>query len=198
MHSLPHLTAISGGIGAGKSVVSSVLRAMGYQVYDCDSRAKAIMDSDAALRLRIAENLDAPEVLNSDGSLNRQELSRIVFDDHSKLNVLNSLVHGAVKADIRRWLARLAAEGVRRAFVETAILFESGLDSQVDDLWQVVAPDDVRIRRVCRRNGLTPEQVRARIAAQSTDIPPHFSRPVTTIENAPGIPLLPQIESALR
>lgn len=61
MHSLPHLTAITGGIGAGKSVVSSVLRAMGYQVYDCDSRAKAIMDSDAALRLRIAENLDAPE-----------------------------------------------------------------------------------------------------------------------------------------
>ena len=51
------VTAVSGGIGCGKSVVCRILQTLGYEVYDCDSRAKAIMDADAGIKLLIAEEI---------------------------------------------------------------------------------------------------------------------------------------------
>lgn len=186
------LTGIDGGIGSGKSVVSDVLRAMGYKVYDCDSRAKAIMDGDAVLRHRIACAL-GDDVLRDDGSCDRQAISRKVFSDKSLLTALNRLVHGAVRDDLRRWCTiscPLTRYG--HLFVESAILYQSGLDRMVSDIWTVRAPEDVRLRRVMSRNGLSAAQVRARIASQTAAIPdPH--PPTAYIDNDGIRPLLPQI-----
>lgn len=170
---------------------------MGYPVYDCDSRAKHIMDTDADLRRRIAEGVGEPAVLKEDGSIDRPVLSRVVFSDKSKLLTLNSLVHGAVKEDLQQWHQQHSLQGHRNTFVETAILFESGLDRLVSGIWQVTAPEEVRIERVCRRNGISAAEVKARINSQSTSIAPTFDGFVTTIINAPGHPLLPQILAAI-
>lgn len=180
---MKRIVAITGGIGAGKSVVSRALRSMGYPVYDCDSEAKALMDSDAEMRREIGRRI-SPEALNADGTLNRRKLAEAVFGDSGKLTALNSIVHGAVRAHFLQWVERRTAPTV---FVETAILYESGFDSLVGEVWEVTAPKEVRIARVCSRNGLERDAVEKRIASQSSESRPHHklivndgNRPVIT------------------
>lgn len=181
------LTAVCGGIGSGKSMVCSMLTAMGFPVYNCDSRAKALMDSDPEIRKAIARDI-AAEALFESGEIDRRTLSAIVFADARKLATLNAIVHGAVRDDIARWTQTEGAKG-KRLFVETAILMESGLDRMVDEIWLVTAPEEVRITRVGRRSGLTPEQTKSRIAMQKD---PDGADAV--IVNDGVMPLLPQIE----
>lgn len=157
------LVAIVGGIGAGKSVVSRILAALGYDVYDCDSRARLIMDSHAGIKREIAEKI-SPEAVGADQRIDRAVLSQIVFSNPEKLELLNSIVHTWVKRDLADWAEQLDAP---LAFVETAILYQSGLDRMVDEVWEVTAPDELRISRVMSRNNLSRQQVCERIQAQS-------------------------------
>lgn len=187
------IVAITGGIGAGKSVVSRVLRALGYPVYDCDSRAKALMDCDAAIKARLAGEI-AREVI-CDGAIDRAALARIVFADSVKLAKLNAIVHEAVRLDITDLVSRQSSP---RVFVETAILYQSGLNRMVDAEWRVTAPEQLRIERVMARNGLSAEAVRARIESQRFEPAPDEPRPALhELLNDGVTPLLPQIEGLL-
>jgi dephospho-CoA kinase len=185
------IIAITGGIGSGKSVVSRVLRVMGYPVYDCDSRARALMDSDAEMKQRIADEI-SPMALCADGSLNRPALAQVVFSTPQKLARLNAIVHGAVAADCRAWAQHSKSPVV---FVETAILYASRMDSLMSDVWEVTAPEELRIQRVMARNGFTREQVAERIASQKNE----FSHPShKIIVNDTSTPVVPQIISLLQ
>lgn len=188
-----HLTAITGGIGAGKSIVSRVLAAMGYPVYDCDSRARSLMDMSAEIKRAIALNIGAGVILPDD-SIDRRLLAEIVFRNKQMLLTLNSIVHQAVRDDLARWVSDRSSALV---FVETAILYESGLDRVIDSEWNVTAPTDIRVDRVIARNGLSREHVLARIEAQSGTTPPKSSHNIITLVNDDITPLLPQIEKAL-
>lgn len=184
------LIAIAGGIGSGKSVVSRILRAMGCKVYDCDSEARRLMDNDEVIKCRLAEMI-APEVILHDRSIDRRRLAEIVFADRRKLETLNSIVHSAVRDDILRWKACNAA--ARTLWVESAIIYESGIDAMVDEVWEVTAPVDLRVERVMVRNSMSRAQVMERIEAQAATIyVPHHC--VKTIINDEVTPLLPQIE----
>ena len=79
------LTAITGGIGSGKSVVSQILRILGYPVYDCDSRARTIMDSDCGIHRSLCEQIHPQAVTG--GIVDRQLISSIVFNDTEALAV---------------------------------------------------------------------------------------------------------------
>lgn len=186
------LIAITGGIGSGKSVVSRVLRAMGYPVYDCDSQAKAIMDSDSEIHRRLCEEIDAAVV--ADGIIDRKLLAEIVFNDAGRLAALNAIVHSAVKADLDRWARQQAG----LAFVETAILYESGLNSAVDAEWRVESPLELRIERTMKRSHLSREQVEARIASQSRQPETAPIPPRTILVNDLTTALLPQLRLALQ
>lgn len=156
--------AVTGGIGAGKSVVCRMLRSMGYAVYDCDLEARFLMDRNAEMRRRIANEI-SPDAITPDGSICRPNLSKCVFSDPAKLRLLNEIVHGAVRAHLAKWIEKQKGDVV---FVETAILHESGLDKMVCDVWEVTAPVPVRIERVMKRSGLSKADVEKRIAAQSS------------------------------
>lgn len=188
------LIAICGGIGSGKSVVSRCLLAMGYPVYDCDRNAKKLMDCDRAICDRIADEI-AGDAVNRDGSINRSRLSEIVFADADALSRLNRIVHGAVRDDLRQWVA---CQRTPLAFVETAILYESRLDREVDEVWEVYAPSEIRLERVMRRSGLTEEQVLARMSAQDSFVPEKYHQCVKNIINDCCAPVLPQIEHLLK
>ncbi len=188
------LIAITGGIGSGKSVVSRILRIMGYEVYDSDSRAKALMDADELIKQRLASDI-AREVIDDAGAIDRQLLSQIVFADAAMLARLNAIVHEAVRRDIMRWQEIVGDEV---AFVETALLFQSGLNRIVDAEWRVDAPEALRIERVMLRNSLSREQVAARIASQAyTPAPGEPEPPCRMILNDGIEPLLPQILAAV-
>lgn len=188
------IVAVTGGIGAGKSTVCNILRVKGFEVYDCDSRAKAVMDSDAELRRRLRRRF-GPAVISEKG-IDRRALAEIVFNDAAALDDLNALVHNAVKADIHR--CAVACTGPV-FFIETAILYQSGLNEYVDRQWLVEADESTRVRRVMRRNGLTADEVKARIKAQEYLIPDNVVRPVTDlIDNSDDAVLLPQVNSLLQ
>lgn len=187
------LIAISGGIGAGKSVVSRILNAKGFEVYDCDSRAKILMNSDDAIKRRLANEISA-EVIDADGNINRGMLSKIVFSDSDKLYQLNSIVHGAVRDDINRW--RHANSGKPALWVESAIIYESGIDCMVDEVWEVVAPVELRVERVMLRSSMTREEVLGRIKAQS--LPKSSRHPVEIMIVNDGVePVLPQVNALI-
>ena len=184
------LIAITGGIGSGKSVVSQVLRALGYDVFDSDSEAKALMDADRAIHRRLCEEIDSRIV--SKGVIDRRLLASIVFADEAKLGVLNSIVHSSVKQRLADWHSRHS--GV--AFVETAILYESGLNAMVDREWRVESPLELRIERTMKRSNLSREEVEARIASQSV-IPTAPFPALSVLVNDERSALLPQIREAL-
>ncbi len=187
---MSYLVAITGGIGSGKSVVSSILREMGFYVYDCDAEARRIVDSDQAILNRIFSEI-APEAKLDDGSLDRRVLSEIVFNDSSKLSLLNEIVHHEVRRDIMT-----KAQTRSLMFFESAILYSSRFVEMADKVWEVTAPLEVRISRVMRRNGLSRPAVEKRIASQSLEIAPEGIEPCIII-NDNILPLLPQIEASV-
>ena len=155
---------ITGGIGSGKSTVCRMLAERGIALYDADSRAKELMSTSEPLRRALIENFGA-ETFTADG-LNRAYLAEMVFNNAEQLRLLNSLVHPAVIADFEAWAEE--QEGHYVVF-ESAILFESGLESKVDSVVAVMAPESLRVERVMARDGHTREQVMARINNQMSD-----------------------------
>jgi dephospho-CoA kinase len=152
---------VTGGIGVGKSVVCRILSVMGYEVYDSDSGAKHIMDNSDAIKRALVDEF-GPEVVHN-GTIRRDILASIVFSDTNKLERLNAIVHPVVINSIADMIAKSSAP---LYFVETAIPRSSGLAEMADAIWLVEAPVDIRVKRVGKRSGLTPQQVQARIDAQ--------------------------------
>lgn len=155
---------VTGGIGSGKSVVCRMLLERGAQVYNSDLRAKELMASDDAIRRELTERFGA-EVF-AGGVLNRQYLAERVFTDERELAALNAIVHPRVLCDFEQWAEQQESEYV---VIESAILFESGIDKIVDSVVAVMAPEDLRIERTIERDGLSREQVEERMRNQLSD-----------------------------
>ena len=156
------LVAISGGIGSGKSVVSHLLTLLGYSVYDCDSRAKLLMNRSEDVKRELREAF-GDDVITPQETVNRDVLSKIIFGNAEALKKVNGIVHPRVVAEIMSLAGKCSDEYF---FFETALPQESGLDKLADAVWLVTAPVETRIERVIKRSGLTREQVMARIASQ--------------------------------
>ena len=186
------IIAITGGIGAGKSVVSAILLNMGYSVYDCDSRAKELMNTSALIKDRLTMRF-GNDIYLSDSSLDKEKLGSIIFNSHEDLNFVNGVVHPVVKDDMLKWNE---AQCQHPAFVETALLKESGMERIVDEVWVVKAPLETRVQRVMKRNAITREKVIERINSQIGDFESD-ELPVRTILNDGRSALLPQVAKLL-
>lgn len=156
---------ITGGIGSGKSVVSKVLRLMGIPVYDCDSKAKELMRNDPDLRKSLI-GIAGKDVYNDDGGINVKYLSSFLFSDKGNRALVDSVVHPCVKSDFLRWADKRDEILVG---VESAILFEAGMNLIVDKTVMVYAPEPLRVTRVMKRNGCSQDEAMARIHAQMPD-----------------------------
>lgn len=184
---------ITGGIGAGKSVVSRILRCRGYAVYDCDFEARMIMDASDDLKSAVVGRFGAGCV-DGEGMLDRKEIARYVFGDDGRRLWLNSLVHSMVRDDIVR---RLADAPGPLFFVESAILRTSGLSELCDAVWIVEASEDIRLSRACMRDNTDERSVKARIDAQREELAGFRGSAVDVVFNDGLTPLLPQIDNLL-
>lgn len=187
------IIGITGGIGSGKSVVSRILRCQGYNVYDCDAEAKAIMDASCELKQQIAERL-GEDCLLCDGSLNRPEIAKHVFSNESNRLWLNNIVHDMVRRDIQKNIDRF--EG-NLFFIESAILKSSGLTKMCDSIWVVTASDVVRILRVKCRDKMSDENINARMNSQRNEFSGFQNIPVAHIHNDGDYSLLKQLQNIL-
>ena len=180
--------AITGNIGCGKSVVSRMLSIMGVPVYDCDSRAKSLMQSDEAIK-RSLVRMFGEECYNADGSLNREHLAGCIFIDIDNVKRVNALVHPRVKEDFAAWAS---AEKSDIVAVESAILYESGMIDVVDKVLLVWADEETAIKRVTGSRKMSRQQVVSRLQNQmSADellILSDYS-----LRNDDDTPILPQL-----
>ncbi|HOH55379.1 MAG TPA: dephospho-CoA kinase [Paludibacteraceae bacterium] len=161
----PLIVGITGGIGSGKSTLSNKLRAEGYQVYDSDKEAKKLQNEHPVIREKIQQLFG--DDIYTDSGLDRKKVADLVFLNRDLLHQLNQIVHPFVREDFIKWVEQHAAE--KFLFMESAILFESGFNDLVDKVILMMASEDVRIKRVVKRDGIDPEKVRARISKQLPD-----------------------------
>ena len=141
------LTAITGGIGSGKSYVCRMLESRGISVYDCDAAAKRLMRTSEKLQQELRQ-LVGQDVYTSDGQLQKRILADFLLASEANKLALNDVIHPAVAEDF-------LSSGM--TWLESAILFESGFDRRVsfDRVVCVSAPRDVRIQRIMRRDNIS-------------------------------------------
>lgn len=157
------IIGITGGIGSGKSTIAQELARRGFAVYDCDCEAKRIVTENAQVRQAIIALLGPESFIGE--TYNTAYVALRVFSDASLLAKLNAIVHPAVQADILN---------KQPDFIESAILYEAGMNYLCDKIVYVDAPEETRIARTIARDyqgDSSPEnidKVRARIASQST------------------------------
>lgn len=160
----PLQIGITGGIGAGKSLICRIFHCLGIPVYDADGHAKELMTTDVILISNIKKEFGELSY-NTDGTLNRNYLSSAVFDDSEKLSKLNSLVHPQVGADYNRWVEK--HRNYPYVMKEAALLFEAGSDKLLDKVIVIHAPEELRIQRVIARDPhRSKDQVRAIMSKQ--------------------------------
>jgi len=152
---------LTGGIGSGKTTVANIFKVLGIPVFDADSVAKDIMNSDETLRMQIIKTFG--EETYEGHAVNRKYLASIVFNDPFKLEQLNAIVHPATIAAGETWMRR---QHTPYAVKEAALLFESGSAAGLDYVIGVFAPQALRIKRVMERDGISRQDVLARISRQ--------------------------------
>jgi len=158
------ILGLTGSVGSGKSTVADMFRlAGGADVIDADAIVYQLQQPGQACLAAIATEFGA-DVLAMDGSLQRKKLGEIVFRDPKQLARLNAIVHPLVLDEIRRQLSRLGTS--RLVILMVPLLFEVKADGLCDKVAVVTVSESERLRRLKERDGLTEEQVQARLTAQ--------------------------------
>lgn len=156
---------LTGGVGSGKSTVSSYMHELGIPVIDGDKLAReaVIPGSRAMAEMRRAFG---PHIFLPDGSLNRLKMGEIVFNDEEKRQKLNSIIHPFIWHRTREELIRAQEEGFPVVVLDMPLLLEISWQLRVEEVWLVEVPLEVQIARVISRDGFTREQVMERIGKQ--------------------------------
>ena len=179
---------LTGGIGSGKTTVARIFSMLNVPVYNSDEAGRKLTNKDPHVKNAIKE-LFGTDMFDSNENLIREKLSTIVFNDSSALAKLNAIIHPAVAQDFNSWCSNQSSPYVIK---ESAILFEHGLDKLLDGVIVVEAPDELRIKRVMNRNGITEDAVRQRIQQQLTQ-DELISRADWVIHNNEEQLLIPQV-----
>ena len=140
-------TGIAGGIGSGKSYVCKLLAKRGINVYDCDDAAKRLMRTNEQLKEQLTK-LIGPQTY-VDGRLNKAAVATFLLSSEANAHAVDAIAHPAVFRDF---------EESGLLWMESAIMFESGADRYVDNVVVVTAPEEVRIERIMKRDGISREK----------------------------------------
>lgn len=182
---------ITGGIGSGKSVVSTLLSLWGVPVYIADDESKKLTDTSPVIReglIRLfGEGIYTPE------GVNRPLLASHIFGNPENLRQVNNLIHPEVNKHFLHWAE---SQDTQVCGIESAILFESGFDRIVDIRLMVYAPLDIRLQRVARRDRVSRELIERRIQNQMPDEEKR-DRSDYVVINDEKQALIPQVEKFL-
>ena len=158
------MIGLTGGIGSGKSVVAKVFATLGIPVFNADDEAKRIMQSSIEIKTKLIEQFGT-DIYNAHG-LDKEKLASIVFNDSFQLQLLNAIVHPVTIQAAKDWAAKQTSPYVIK---EAALIFESGAADGLFKVIGVTAPITIRIHRVMQRDGITKDQVDARMRNQISD-----------------------------
>lgn len=166
---LPRLAVfgITGGTGAGKTSALMALAQMGACVIDCDAVYHTLLAESTEMRQALVKRFG--DILNATGGVDRKKLGRIVFDDPEALLALNDLTHTFVTREVDMALDQAAQGGCSLAAIDAIALIESGLAARCHRVVGVIAPEQLRVQRLMRREGIGEDYALLRIHAQKPD-----------------------------
>lgn len=161
---------LTGNIGSGKSTVARRLESLGAKIIDADQVARKVVLPGSPGLQEIAD-VFGPGVLDSQGQLDRKEMGALVFADPRAREKLNNITHPRIKEEIRREINAFKKEsqsssGPGVLVIDAALLIEVGLNHNVDEIWVVKTGLNEQIERLAKRDGLSSNEAKRRIAAQ--------------------------------
>ncbi len=159
------VVGLTGQTGAGKSTVSKVFQANGFAVINADHVARNVVEKGSRCLAEI-EDFFGRNVINPDGTLNRSALATIVFSDHSKLEMLNTITYPYITSSILKKIRMHASRDEKLILLDAPTLFESRADDFCEIIISVLADPDIRQTRIISRDGLTAEQAQKRMNSQ--------------------------------
>ena len=155
--------ALTGGIACGKSLAGQIMAQAGIPVCETDEIGHRVLEQDESVRSGVIREFGTG-VIGPDGRIDRTVLGRMVFDDPGKREALNALTHPTIMQKVSEWLEVKSAVS-ESATVIIPLLYEIGAEKDWDKVLCVAAPEADQLRRLAER-GLSPDEARARIAAQ--------------------------------
>ncbi|MCX7847957.1 MAG: dephospho-CoA kinase [bacterium] len=163
------IAGLTGGIGSGKSTAEELCRSWGIPVADADTWAHEILRSDREVEEAVEKYFRdryGVSVRTATGELDRRLIAAKVFEDEGALTMLEGLIHPRVKARAETWIAAQRAAQVAVAVLIVPLLFESGMERQVDCVITLAVPAEERVRRLRAARGWSEEEIRARMRRQ--------------------------------
>lgn len=162
------IIGITGLTGAGKGTVAQKLIAYGCYHIDADRVAREVINNSETVKKQL-QNRFGEDIIDKDGQICRPALAQRAFADTESTNALNEITHPAVTEKIKEIIAEKEKEGYKAVIIDAIALFESGEDKLCDFTVAVVAPMEIRLERIIKRDNLTLEKAMERINAQKSE-----------------------------
>ena len=162
------ILGITGPIGSGKSYVADAICKRGFSRIDTDKVYHSLVNEPSPTVTALTEEF-GKGILSKSGGIDRKKLSEIVFSDKEKLNRLNEITHRSVIEKTEEILSEYKNNGEKLTVIEVPLMFESGYDKRCDIVVSVVADEDVRVERICKRNGFSESEAKKRIKNQKNN-----------------------------
>ena len=162
------IIGLTGLTGAGKSTVAQKLMAYGCYHIDADKVAREVINNNENVKNKLKERFGA-DVINADGTTNRPLLASRAFADEQSTLDLNAITHPAVIEEIKSIIKDMEEVGYRGIIIDAIALFESGLNAICDFNVTVIAPKEIRLERIMKRDNITEEKALERINAQKDE-----------------------------
>lgn len=158
------LVGLTGGIGAGKSLISKILEILAYPVFNSDLEARYLAENNSEIKSKIIEFLGEKAYQN--GVYQRAVVANIVFNNKEKITGLNEIIHPAVRLAFQEFVKKHPSKLV---FNEAALLFETGAYKKFDKTILVFADEAIRKERILKRDKTNVDEINARLSNQWTD-----------------------------
>ncbi len=159
------VVGLTGNVASGKSTVARIWAEAGVPVVSADDLAREVVRPGGPGLARVVEAF-GDDILDSRGGLDRDRMRDLVFRDPEARRRLESILHPLIAAERDRWLAEQQAAGADLVVAEIPLLFEAGLEGEVDRVVIVDAPEEERLRRMVEDRGQDPAEARRILAAQ--------------------------------
>ena len=185
----PFLVGITGGVGAGKSLICKILNTLGVPIYSSDCRAKELMNNNEDLKKKIINNFGIESYKNN--KIDNQFLSDKIFENTSYRLKINSLVHPFVKEDFHFWIKKNSNKDY--LVKESALIIESESYKELDFLIYVSAERNIRIKRVLQRDQEKNEDDIVKIIKTQMDVKKAINFCDEVIDNNENNLLLPKV-----
>jgi dephospho-CoA kinase len=159
------IIGLTGSIASGKSTVSKMLEEQGYPIVDADLVARKVVEPGSITLQEISEEFGS-DIIQKDGSLDRQKLGEMIFNDPELRGRLNDIIHPAIRKEMLRERDELVKAGNELIIMDIPLLFESQLQHFVDKILVVSVTEENQLLRLMERNGLAEHEAKARIGSQ--------------------------------